>query len=200
MKIQFALLLSIFFFCATSCKKENTKETYFEWNEITLKNLILPEIKPEFGWVTPTEVEDSIFSSGTLGIRVSFAYQLLDDIKEKVNILSTSTSEQRYQLKDKIQSINIYSIYDFNEWTPAGSDVTDYFRENWRMQLKPVGYNLEQIMGLNGEKDNFKNISTLDLYLQEEPTFNHNAQFRIEITFSSGKTLKATTNKVKITR
>jgi len=112
-----------------------------------------------------------------------------------------------YSLKDSIQSIQIHSLYNYNDVSIAKSDLLQYFNigykgfYNWNYNdsitdVNPID-NIEQINGIISKKDRYFNNIYLIFTLKEKPKYEKQ-QFTITLLFKSGRNYIDTTKTVNL--
>ena len=107
-----------------------------------------------------------------------------------------------YSANDKIESMKIFSINDFDNQRPANSDITDLFRvtrsfftiENF------VANHIRYEYPADSESDFDRWIRELriDLLLMTPPTANNKHQFEIQVALSDGRVLKQQTTEIEL--
>jgi hypothetical protein len=114
---------------------------------------------------------------------------------------------EEYTLNDSIQSIQIQSLYDFNDVSIAKSDLIHYFNigykgfYSWNYIDSITDVNsvesIEQINGVLSGKDRYFSDLYLILTLNEKPKYKKQ-QFVVKLLFRSGRSLTDTTKSVNL--
>jgi hypothetical protein len=114
---------------------------------------------------------------------------------------------EEYKLKDSIQSIQIQSIYDFNDVSIAKSDLFQYFNigyagyYSWNYNDSITNVNpidkIEQINGILSRKDRYFSDIYLVLTLKERPKYEKQ-QFVVNLLFKSGRNIIDTAKTVNL--
>jgi hypothetical protein len=104
-----------------------------------------------------------------------------------------------YSATDRIVSIKIFTLNDFDNQHSGNSDITDYFRvaqtySNVDEFLKTLNYSYEW-----NEFETFpwKNL-IFDLMLMVAPTATNNQQFKVQVELSDGRILEQQTTEIKL--
>lgn len=102
--------------------------------------------------------------------------------------------------KDEIQSIEIFTVNDFDDIHSAGLEVTDYFRMMNNGNLITLADYLESMKGTDSKGNSGWSIYNegdlrlrLTLLLMEAPSMGTTHQFEVKINLSDGRTLEQLT-------
>ncbi len=197
--LVFPILIAIIIMTEVGCSDADTH--YFEWNNISLDKL---EIYYENEWLRYRQSDKLTFAPLTFGTRIGFDYQMIAELKN-INIsliqplyaLTKQTDE--YILKDKILSISVKTINDFDSEHLAGSDISDYFKTLLAGDFIPINSKLNGTNGINESRISEDSLNEeYDIYLRESPTIGNSHQFEIMIEFESGKILTKMTDEIEI--
>lgn len=135
-------------------------------------------LKEAYGIQLTIERSEDICQHQTLPLFSSNAYAL-----------SCLCEYQVYDYRDSATSIRIFTLNEFDQNHPANSDITDYFKTGGFVE---VSFHLQQINQQLHNRDSVGNLE-LDVYLLRPPQNSRDFQFKMEIAFSNGKVLEATT-------
>jgi hypothetical protein len=195
----FPFLCIIILLLDISC--DNSKTYYFKWDEISLKNI---EFYKVGNCIRIRETEQQELSPLTYGIKIKFDYQLIASIfNSKTNLIQKASAytvpTDEYILKDKIISISIETLKDFNSSHLAGSDVSEYFNALWDNGFVTIDSIIKDSNGINHSKImEFELNAEFLLHLNENPILGQTQQFEVFVTFESGNSLSAISSEIII--
>ena len=147
---------------------------------------------------SPTDTIDK----NALGIRLMLEYEKLAmAIPLRFRCMNTAVAfscrcppETAYEPKDSITSLKIYTLFDFDNTHPGGSDITEYF-----FQYKNNSYlaivNIMHALNSTLRYENDFNQS-IDLLLMHAPPASSNQQFQVILDLSDGRQITLTTAKI----
>jgi len=159
----------------------------YEWVYIITENF-----EAEHRTRNPYEGNDSI-SKEYFGIRVHFfEKKLMSHIPGPFIQNSYATScDESYPTEDSITSIDIISLYPFNETKGSGDNVSDFFIEPYyEHSIK------EEIIRLN--EDDFDVIDFIDFDLIDSTVIESVHQFIVQVHLSDNRILSDTTDPVNL--
>lgn len=97
-----------------------------------------------------------------------------------------------YDYLDSASSISIFTVNDFDQDHPSNSDITEYFKTGSFTEVNSSLPEINQTLYNNYNRDSIENLD-FNVFLFTAPISPGNHQFKIEIAFTNGKTLEATT-------
>jgi len=175
------------------CNCEEPPPYEYKFNEMFVYNL-------DNSGKNAVETSANETNKASYGIRIKFT-TLMAAAPAVNNSFFISSSQANnccpppYWAKNRIESLKIISIYDFNESHKSGSDVTEYFAAFYLNQYYANSSILEsELFGYN--LDEQKNVS-VDLLLMTKPG-SPKQQFRVEIKFDNGREMKETTSLINL--
>ncbi len=195
----FPILIAMVMMSEVGCSDRDTY--YFDWNKISLNNL---EIYYENESLRYQQTDKLTFAPLTFGTRIGFDYQMIADFGNiNINLIQSAHAltkpTDEYILKDKILSISVKTVHDFDNEHQAGSDISHYFKTLWSGDFIPINSRLNGTNGINEPRisENYLN-EEYDIYLRENPSIGEKHQFEILIEFESGKILTKMTDEIEI--
>jgi len=197
MKINKILLLCLLPLMAevllACCKCDEAPPYDYKFNQMFVYNL-------DNSGKDAIETSASETGKGSYGIRIKFT-TLMAAVPE-ANYSSFLSPAQAsdccpppYWPKERIESLKIISVYDFNESHKSGSEVTEYFSSFYSNRYYANSTILESGL-LEYNLDEQKNIR-IDLLLMSKPSAAKQ-QFRVEIKFQGGREFKETTSLINL--
>lgn len=143
--------------------------------------------------------DKTTFEPDSYGINIRLRGEVLVADNTTSNPFATSAyaftvEDDNYILLDKIANISIYTVNDFDAAHPAGSAVTDYFKTLDAGFFIPINDKVNGVNGLNADKY-LESMLVQDyaVFLKQSPESPSQQQFRVAITFVSGRTISSLT-------
>ncbi len=186
------LLMEVLIACCT-CNGPDTY--YFKYGKFSIFNI-------DNRGRDPLESSESELAKTAYGIRLKFStIKTFALLQINPHFLPAALAmgcvcPPPYSSNERIKSLKIISVNDFDESHRAGADVSEYFKIFQYGSYASIATVVIDDLMYFGNFDADKNISW-DLLLMTAPT-NTETQFQIEIEFINGRTLKETTSVVKL--
>lgn len=136
---------------------------------------------------TPQEINDNeAVTKNAYGIRINLNTSYITQNNsfnfQFINYTYAISSQQDYQLYNKIQSIKIVTLNNFDAFHQAGDDITEYFNglSNEYGPYIPINNKIEELnSSLNSIPQYF------DVFLMKPPTEGEVFRFRVYIKFNN---------------
>lgn len=194
-KVVFLLLAPILVEMLIACCECNEPPPYdFVYNDFSIINI-------DNSGKEPVESVESEIAKNAYGIRLKFTTLLATTTPHFGPLFLSSAMANDccpppYESRDRIKSLKIISLYDFDDSHKAGADVSAYFKIYQNSSYAPVTDIVEDNELLYNSFVDKKNIYQ-DILLMTAPTFPLQ-QFRVKIAFLNGKEQFQTTTFVNL--
>ena len=97
---------------------------------------------------------------------------------------------------DSIVSMQIFTINDFDDFHPAGSEITDYFKVYQNYSFTPIKEYLNKASKIYSHLSDLQ--VDIDMLLMTAPIINTKHQFKIQIKLSDGRILTQETTMINL--
>ncbi|MFK7908214.1 MAG: DUF5034 domain-containing protein [Chitinophagales bacterium] len=182
----------------TSCCED---EYIYFWSELYLSNV---DNRGE----RPITAEENRLPAIAYAIGMSMAYDFVHQTSP-LNGFSNSayaySCAESYQRNDTIEAVRIRALSDFDEFHPAGTDLTDFFAAKTRGTVTAFSSTEEKtehaiavssfVENVN-ESEPYYILTDFDLFLLESPSQETAFQFIVEVELSNEKILVDTTESI----
>lgn len=102
-----------------------------------------------------------------------------------------------YIPKDTLSTFKIFTVNDFDDTHPAGSDVSDYYRISNLNAYTQLDHYVD-MYGFDTLYGPSQLQSTLEILLMTPPTLNTTHQFRIELVLTDGRVMEQMTTPIDL--
>lgn len=204
MSIKFSkvFIILLFPFCihfllsCCDCKNKILESKKYTNTQIEITNFNNKGIKPDFTKVDTIQKEtygfrfnlkrEVVVKNHNNSIFINSAYAYTCKCKEEIEI----------NPKDKINTIKIYNIFDFDANTIANSDITNKFKiyENKKYTNVNEYFTDSQTLFYDYGMSTTEIMKELDFLLMEAPSTSQIQQFKIKLFLSDGRILESQTN------
>jgi hypothetical protein len=169
---------------------------------ISLKNLIY---RSEKCLSCTDETDTSVIKYSKYGIRINFSKTLCSNMNQRLNLIKTASAVDcwiTYTLKHNIDSIEIYSLDEFDSSHKGNSDISSYFRAiNYSGYTAPTICSIDSLLSDSHNINSAHNlgVSSIDLLLTKPPQNDSLFRFVIKIKLTD-KVIMDTTNAIRISK
>ena len=198
---------ALFYSCR--CPDIEIQYRYFSHKTLFLRNL-------DNSGARPVESESLQLNKNAFGIRLVLEREVvystttppLNRRKQANSILIQSAYALSfwcpaffYSAKDKVESIKIFTMNDFDNQRLANSDITDLFRVARSFStIENFVANIQYSFDSESESifERWIRELSVDLLLMTPPTASNKHQFEIQVALSDGRVLKSQTTEIEL--
>jgi hypothetical protein len=153
------------------------------------------------------ETNATVFVKTAYGIRLRVFTELACLPKQNFFFIGNSYAlscdcppEEKYDPKDSITGIKVFTVNNFDNSHPAGSDISAYFKLYFNLYSR---HHYSTISDYLKNKDdafyeNEERRVTLNMLLMTAPSFGPQHSFEVEVSLSDGRVLRQATAQLEL--
>ena len=194
---------ALFYSCR--CPDIQTQYWYFSHKTLFLRNL-------DNRGAQPVESEALQFNKNAFGIRLVLEREVVSAalprrqarsilIQPAYALSWECPPESIYFANDKVESIKIFTMNDFDNQRLANSDITDLFRVARSFSTVEdfvANMRYDYASDFTSRFERWVRELKIDILLMTPPTANNKHQFEIQVALSDGRVLKQQTTEIEL--